>query len=283
MIKTVPFSSLSELSDCLDEKTIKSIADSRTESFKSFADYALLTFECCDIRKNSVRNPKVTVYSDKENLFFICEPDALERTESILNAVLKSEETADCGQALAEFFEYMLKSDTAYLDALEREIDNRETEFLAEVSDSAKVLKKISHYRRKLLRIKRYYEQLNSIFDDMAENQNDLLSDASCRRIKILSSRTDKYINDVMYLKETVSQMLDAYQSQLSIRQNELMKVFTIITAIFLPLSLIVGWYGMNFRGMPELSWEYGYPAVIFVSAATAICLVLYFKSKKWL
>ena len=104
-----------------------------------------------------------------------------------------------------------------------------------------------------------------------------------CRRFEILSSRTDKYINAVIYLKEAVSQTLEAYQSQLSIRQNELMKIFTIVTAIFLPLSLIAGWYGMNFRGMPELSWEYGYPAVILVSAAIAIWLIWYFKKKKWL
>lgn len=282
MIKAVSLSALSGLSDCLGEKVIKSITELRTENFKSFADYTLMTFDCCDIRKSSVRNPKVTVYLGKENLFFICETEALVRTESILNSVL-DDGIADCRQTLTAFFEYMLESDTVYLDSLEREIDNRETEFLENPSDSGKVLKKISHYRRKLLRIKRYYEQLNSIFDETAENRNGLLSETLCRRFEILSLRTDKYINSVIYLKEAVSQTLEAYQSQLSIRQNELMKIFTIVTAIFLPLSLIAGWYGMNFRGMPELSWEYGYPAVILISAAIALWLIWYFKKKKWL
>ena len=55
------------------------------------------------------------------------------------------------------------------------------------------------------------------------------------------------------------------------------------VTAVFLPLTLLVGWYGMNFVGMPELHWKYGYPAVILVSVGIVAALVIYFKKKKWL
>ena len=71
-----------------------------------------------------------------------------------------------------------------------------------------------------------------------------------------------------------VSQLREAYQSQLSIRQNDLMKVFTVVTAIFLPLTLIVGWYGMNFANMPELHWRYGYPCVFIVSIGIVLALL---------
>ena len=77
--------------------------------------------------------------------------------------------------------------------------------------------------------------------------------------------------------------MQDTYQAQLSIQQNDLMKVFTIVTAIFLPLTLLAGWYGMNFVNMPELHWRYGYPAVAGVSLAIVLGLVWFFKRKKWL
>ena len=56
-----------------------------------------------------------------------------------------------------------------------------------------------------------------------------------------------------------------------------------VVTAVFLPLTLLVGWYGMNFVGMPELHWKYGYPAVILVSVGIVAALVIYFKKKKWL
>ena len=60
------------------------------------------------------------------------------------------------------------------------------------------------------------------------------------------------------------------------------MKVFTVVTAIFLPLTLLAGWYGMNFD-MPEFKSVYGYPVVIAVSAAIVLFLILIFKKKKWM
>ena len=68
----------------------------------------------------------------------------------------------------------------------------------------------------------------------------------------------------------------------MDLRQNKIMKVLTVVTTIFLPLSLIVGWYGMNFP-MPEFDWAFGYPAVILLSAAVVIFCVWLFKRKKFL
>ena len=61
------------------------------------------------------------------------------------------------------------------------------------------------------------------------------------------------------------------------------MTVLTVITSIFLPLTLIAGWYGMNFANMPELTWRWGYPAVILVSALILIVSLIFFHKKKWL
>ena len=80
-----------------------------------------------------------------------------------------------------------------------------------------------------------------------------------------------------------MAHLREAYQSQLSIRQNDLMKVFTVITAVFLPLTLLTGWYGMNFAYMPELRWRYGYPVMIVLGAVIVAGLIYWFKRKKWL
>ena len=72
-------------------------------------------------------------------------------------------------------------------------------------------------------------------------------------------------------LREYSLQISEAYQTQIDIRQNIVMKVLTTVTAIFLPLSLIAGWYGMNFKHMPELCWRYGYHYVFLLSIIVVI------------
>ena len=86
---------------------------------------------------------------------------------------------------------------------------------------------------------------------------------------------------DIERLREYAMQVSGEYQSQVDIAQNRVMQLLTIVTTIFLPLSLIVGWYGMNFD-MPELSWEYGYPVVIVLAVVIVAVLIRYFKRKKW-
>jgi magnesium transporter len=90
-------------------------------------------------------------------------------------------------------------------------------------------------------------------------------------------------VNDFisMIITDYVTQVREAYQSAVDIDLNRIMKVFTVITAIFLPLTLIVGWYGMNLQ-MPEYAWPYAYPAVIAVSVCVAGLCVAYFKKHKW-
>ena len=78
-------------------------------------------------------------------------------------------------------------------------------------------------------------------------------------------------------------QLRDLYKAHLDIKQNRIMTVLTVVTTIFMPLTLIAGWYGMNFHFMPELNWKWSYPVVIILSIAIAVGSLLFFKKKKWL
>ena len=98
-------------------------------------------------------------------------------------------------------------------------------------------------------------------------------SDLIHNRYRTLDKYIQYLLHFVLELREFLTQVREAYQSQIDIEQNQIMKIFTVITAIFLPLTLIVGWYGMNFR-IPELDWTYGYLYVIGLSVV--VCLITY-------
>lgn len=213
--------------------------------------------------------------------FFICKDDESEHYFNNFVYELIDEFHPSNEQLLYRFFNKLLRADMDYLDCLETEMNNKEAELLS--GRLRNTLEEIINWQRELLRLKHYYEQLDTVFDEMSGNDNDLLSPAALKHILILGARTDRYLNKVDNMRELASQMHATYQAQLSIQQNDFMKVFTVVTAVFLPLTLLVGWYGMNFTYMPELHWQYSYPVVIASSAGIVIFLIWFFKHKKWL
>ena len=221
------------------------------------------------------------LYLDGKDLLVFCETSEAEGKANMILHTITEEEGATNERLFYHFFSLLLKGDMDFLNNLEEEISNNEDKVLS--GDKASYLKYITAWRQELLRLKRYYEQLNFIFDEMTVNDNQLFSEDGVRRLMTLRNRTDRYLSAVKNLQEMVSQLREAYQSQLSIEQNDLMKIFTVVTVIFLPLSLLAGWYGMNFSYIPELKWKYGYPVVILVSIVTVAALIWKFKKKKWL
>lgn len=83
-------------------------------------------------------------------------------------------------------------------------------------------------------------------------------------------------------MREYAMEIWEIYQSQISIRQNDIMKILTIVTTIFLPLSLLAGWYGMNFEYMPELHWRYGYVGVLVAAVLIVTFSMILFRRKRY-
>ncbi len=83
--------------------------------------------------------------------------------------------------------------------------------------------------------------------------------------------------------REIIEGLIDIYLSSVNNKMNEVIKVLTIISTIFIPLSFLVGFYGMNFQNMPEYSFPFAYPLIIIVMFAISLLMILYFKRKKWL
>ena len=272
---------MDQVAEQMDAAVFQYVGELQTESFEAFADFDLLAFDWYDVRKAG-KSGKVLVYIDREDLFFFCRNEAAQQYVQGAVDTLTAGGPLNDQQLLYRFFAGLFKGDMAYLEKLEAQINGGESTILeGKAKDDAP--RRIAAWRRELLHLKRYYEQLDSIFRELADNENGLLSPEIARRFSNLNNRTERYLNTVQDLRESVAHLREAYQSQLSIRQNDLMKVFTVVTAVFLPLTLLTGWYGMNFAAMPELRWRYGYPAVMVLGAAIVGGLVYWFKRKKWL
>lgn len=281
MQTVLPFSRMSEAAERMDPKVLAYLNEGQIETFEGFETFSIIAFDWYDVHSARTADSQMLLYLDRENLLLFCEDDAAEEKARSIVTELTAEGSMDNEQLLYRFFVRLLKGDMAHLDQLEAEISEGESAILSGTRPGD--LDRIAAWRRELLRLKRYYEQLDSIFDELSANDNGLLGKTSVRRMVILGTRLDRYLSAVRSLQEMVAQLREAYQSQLAIQQNDLMKIFTVVTVLVLPLSLLTGWYGMNFTGMPELGWEYGYPAVIAVSALIVAGLVWYFKRKKWL
>ena len=270
---------MDQVAEQMDAAVFQYVGELQTESFEAFADFDLLAFDWYDVRKAG-KSGKVLVYIDREDLFFFCRNEAAQQYVQGAVDTLTAGGPLNDQQLLYRFFAGLFKGDMAYLEKLEAQINGGESAILeGKAKDDAP--RRIAAWRRELLHLKRYYEQLDAIFDEMCDNDNGLIEADILARLEVLGRRTGRYLQKVCALQELVAQLREAYQSQLAIQQNDLMRVFTIVTVLFLPLTLITGWFGMNFVNMPELQSEWGYPAIIAASVLLVAGLLWFFRHKK--
>lgn len=136
--------------------------------------------------------------------------------------------------------------------------------------------------KKDLIKMHNFYEQLLDISSALDEDENSLFESEYLRYFANFSQKVIRLREDVDSLSSTLSHVQDAYSAYLDLQLNRSMKIFTVMTSIFFPLTIIVGWYGMNFVNMPELHWRFGYVYVIVLSLAVSAALIWIGKKKKW-
>ena len=182
---------------------------------------------------------------------------------------------------LYDFLEQIIAPDLPRLEQLEHTLEQLEDEILA--GDAEASLPALNDIRGDLLDLNLHYGQLMDLSQELEENENGFFAEKNLRYFRLFTDRTERLRNTVGNLRDYTVQLRDLIQTRIDVKQNRIMTLLTVITTIFTPLTLLTGWYGMNFRYMPELDSRWGYPAVIAVSLAIAIGCLAYFKKKKWL
>lgn len=274
MNRILELKQIDEIRKYVEKDVVSHIRTGRVDRFASFDHFDMISFDWIDVENSNENSSHTVIYFDKQDLFILCEK------KKCFEAVQKMiPETASSEKALQAFFVGIIKNDMDYLDKLEDDITQTEDDLLT--STKMEYSHEIIQYRKELLRLKRYYEQLISVFDGLTDNENKIISEDTLRQFKILNNRINRLFSTVLNLRDYVTQVREAYQARIDIEQNNLMKTFTVITSIFLPLTLIAGWYGMNLR-MPEYGLKYGYAIVIGISIIVCAACVIFFKRKKW-
>lgn len=182
---------------------------------------------------------------------------------------------------LYDFLEETIANDLSMLENVEQELNMMEMDIMK--GDIENYPPHLNDIRSDLLDIHTHYEHLIDLAKEFEENENEFFSNDNLRYFRLFSERVMRLQDNVAEMRDYIVQLRDLVSEQLSIKQNKIMTLLTVITTIFMPLTLIVGWYGMNFVYMPELHWKYSYLVVFIVSAAILVGGVIWFRKKKWL
>lgn len=172
------------------------------------------------------------------------------------------------------------------LEWLGEEVENIEEEMLETPTRNS--LRRLYQLKRTLVILRRVLWPQREVVKNLARDENILISDNNRIYFSDCHDHTIQMVDLIETYRDMVTGLLDVYLSSVSYRLNEIMRVLTIISTIFIPLTFIVGVYGMNFTNngspwsMPELSWYYGYPMVWVLMCMIVVGMLLFFRSRKW-
>ena len=147
----------------------------------------------------------------------------------------------------------------------------------------SETLNRMQSLKSEMLFIRRSVWPLREILSQWGRLDSELIQDTTRTYLRDAYDHIIQIMDVVEVYREMLAGMLDLYLSSVSYRMNEVMKVLTIIATIFIPLTFIVGIYGMNFEHMPEIKWHWGYYLIWAVMLTVSITMLAWFRKKKWL
>jgi len=166
------------------------------------------------------------------------------------------------------------------LEEIGNQIETLEDQLVEDATSD--MLSKIYRTKRSLLTFRRHIWPLRQVILKLERDQEDFIEDENRIFLRDLYDHIIRVTDHVETYREAITGMLDIYLSSVSNRMNEVMKVLTVVSSIFIPLTLAASIYGMNWPWMPELEFYYGYPVFLTVMLVVTMVLIGYFRRRKW-
>lgn len=223
----------------------------------------------------------IVFYLDKEELVLVGEKSPKDHWENQIQSLIGGEDDLSPTRFFIRLLDELLKDDIKHLQRIEATCFRLEEEINkgGEIDPAAL----LARYRKLLLTKSFQYQQMMDMSDTLAENINDFFEDKEARCFLTFGKKVERLHGRTQMLREYMIQISELQQQRLDEEQNRTMRILTMVTTIFAPLTLVAGWYGMNFVHMPELKSTYGYLVVIIVCAVIIAGEIYYFKRKKLL
>ena len=211
----------------------------------------------------------------------------LEKSDNIFNPI-KDRITNNYGRVRKQPSDYLFYAlmdvvvDQYFLllEQIEHNIEILDDEVITSADRSQ--IEKIYNLKNKLLLTRRSIWPLREIFSRLIREETSLINKKIMPYLRDLLDHTIQVTETIELQREITTGIMETHLSMMSYKMNEVMKVLTIIATIFIPLTFIVGIYGMNFPNMPEMKWPWAYFALWGVMIGVTLLMLFYFKSKKW-
>ena len=271
----------------LDDDSIFECIDMRQSSKISF--YCNYMFLVCNvlIMKNKIIIAKeINIYLSKDYIITVFK-DKLELIEKLLDDINCSrncfmlKDKPNPSVVLYYIMDRIIIRNYDIIQNLEAFADKIEINILKNPKNEQ--IDELIHLRRQVYKTRKYLNPLRYIGDSILSNENDIIEEDYIKNFISVNTKIDKLLTALESLVQDLALVREAFESEIANKTNELMKIFTLISAIFLPLNLLTSMYGMNFKKLPFIECENGYYYFIIIMILITILLIIIFKRKKWL
>jgi magnesium transporter len=274
---------------CLHSLLVEDITSDHQPKVEEYDDYLFFTLKMLyRIEQNEIEYEQISFVLGKDYLL------SFQEKEGDLFGQLRDRIRLDQGRVRKKKADYLLYRlldiivDNYYsvLDAIGEQIETIEDEIYKNSSDQQ--FRKIQKLKKELIYLRKALYPLRDAMSKLIKDESGFIESTTIRYYADVYDHIVHLIDSLDTYKDLTSALMDIYINTLNTRMNEVMKVLTVISTIFIPLTFVVGVYGMNFHteksawNMPELNWAYGYPAVMTFMALMVIGMIGYFKFKKW-
>lgn len=270
-----------------DESTILECTNlNESVSFSSFDGYDFISMIYLQQYNYGMSVIEINIYVLANSIILVMPNQTNELLDHTEKTIIKqiselTEQNNQMNKCLYEIFNIFLKDFSNLIEKIEDEIENLQEKIMTDVNKVNYA--DINHYHRITYTVRKQMRALSYLGTQILINENKFISNNFIHYFHTIDVRLKKQYDLSVSLYELSNQLQVSYDSRMSTKTMDAVNKLTVITIFFGPLTVITGIYGMNFKNMPEINWEWGYLSALLIMLAVTCIIFLILKRKKWL